>query len=301
MNSFSRILTAVGLVLGLSQPAFAQTLEGEPTRLQKPEITDNADSSEEEKLDRRAQQKVVRDFMREVTGRLPSSRPVARFHRPLCLEVAGINLNYADDFANRILDNAEKARVPLATGKCDANALVIFTGESRQELQQARKKNRAIFGELGASGVKTLVESRDDAFAWRMTRMVGLTGRPVGMDLSEFWDNDATGYPSRFTPAIKIDVAGAIVLIDRDATDGMTALQLADYATLRLLAPTSEIEEKEEGAPATIMTLFLDRETAPAQLTEFDLAFLHSVYASADNSLPSSLYGEVISKLARRE
>lgn len=288
-------------MLSLSQPAFAQTIDGEPTRLQKPEITDRADSPEEEKLDRRAQQKMVRDFVREVTGRLPSSRPVARFYRPLCLEVAGVNRNFVDDFANRVLDNAEKARVPLATGKCDANALVIFTGGSRQELQQARKKNRTIFGELGASGVKTLVESRDEAFARRKTRMVGLSGRPVGWDLSQFLDNDATGYPSRFTPSIKIDVAGAIVLIDRDATEGMTALQLADYATLRLLAPTSEIDGDVEGAPATIMTLFLDSEAAPAQLTEFDLAFLHSVYASAENSLPSSFYGEVISKLAQRE
>lgn len=249
--------------------------------------------------DRTKREKAVQELARQVTGRLPFNRPIARFHQPLCLAVAGVNRNFVDGFAGRILENAALAEVPLAKGNCKANALVIFAGETRTELERARKKNRRIFGNLGPSALEAMLKSRDPAFAWRATQVLGTNGMPVQYDDQVVPLNRTIEMSGRLKQPIMIGVTGAIVVIDRDAADGKTAQQLADYATLRLLAPTDEIRETTPGAPATIMTLFLDPVNAPEGLTAFDTAFLRGVYKIAGNLPASAVYGETVNNLER--
>ncbi|MCL9998539.1 MAG: hypothetical protein NBV68_04100 [Erythrobacter sp.] len=276
----------------LAQPVFAQTAP-EPAPAPAPETEILVQTQ------RRDAEKAVQTLARQVTGRLPPDRPIARFHEPLCLAVAGINRAYLDSFAGRIIENAKLADVPMARGDCKANALVIFTGNTREELAQARKKQRWIFGNLGPSALDALLKSRDPAFAWRSTEILGTNGMLVQYDDREVPQNRTIEMAGRLKQPIMIGVTGAVVIIDRDATKGMTAQQLADYATLRLLAPTTEVRELIPGAPATIMTLFLDPAGAPAELTDFDLALLRNTYAIAGNVPASNVYGRIANDLVR--
>lgn len=293
MRALFAKLAAAGLVLMSGQPLLAQDRDNEVESTPAPQ----EDRDILVATERLAKREAVQSLAREVTGRLPFDRPIARFHQPLCLAIAGVKDTFIDGFASRIADNAKLARVPIATGNCKTNALVIFTSNTRKELEQTRKKNRRIFGDLGVSGLKAMLESRDPAFAWRTTQVLGINGMPVQYDDTVIPQNRTMEMSGRLKQPIMIGVTGAIVIIDRDAADGKTAQQLADYATLRLLAPTAELRELTPGAPATMMTLFLDAANAPAELTDFDVAFLRGVYAIAGNVTASNVYGEVTHRL----
>ncbi len=288
MSPLTTRLTAAALALAAGQPLFAQAA---PETQTGSDILVTAERAQDEEA--------VQDLARQVTGRLPFDRPIARFQQPMCLAIAGVKDAFVDGFAGRIVENAKLARVPIATGECRTNALVIFTSDTRKELEKARKKNRWIFGNLGPAALKKMLESRDPAFAWRATQVLGTNGMPVQYDDREIPQNRTIEMSGRLKQPIMIGVTGAIVVIDRDAADGKTAQQLADYATLRLLAPTAEIRELTPGAPATMMTLFLDAANAPAELTEFDTAFLRGVYAIAGNVPASNVYGEVTNSLVK--
>ncbi len=78
-------------------------------------------------------------------------------------------------------------------------------------------------------------------------------------------------------------MAAALVVVDAAAVEGLTVTQLADYATLRLLAPTSDMRtlsvDAEAQATPTILTLLRDGAAAPAEMTRFDRAYLKSLYS----------------------
>lgn len=295
MKTLVANLLAAGLVGTLGQPLLAQVAETAPASVP----ATQPDSGILVTADRDKAEEAANKLARQVTGRLPFDRPIARFQKPLCLAIAGVKDTFVDGFAMRIIDNAKAADVPLARGECKANALVIFTSNTRKELQQARKKNRAIFGNLGPAALDKLLESRDPAFAWRATQVLGTNGMPVQYDDREIPQNRTIEMSGRLKQPIMIGVTAAIVVIDRDAADGKTAQQLADYATLRLLAPTAEVTEVAPEAPDTIMTLFLDPTSAPEGLTDFDVAFLRGVYGIAGNVPASNLYGEVVNSLVK--
>lgn len=248
---------------------------------------------------REEQKKAVNTLARAVTGPITANRPIERFHQPLCLAVSGVSSRFADAFADHIIANAKLAGVPVANGDCKANALVIFTQNSRMELEKARKNNRGIFGDMRPDEFKAMIESRDPAFAWRATEILGTNNLPIINDPQELPVNRTTEMAGRLRQPIKVNVAGAVVMIDRAAAEGKTPQQLADYASLRLFAPTTEVREMVPGAPDTIMTLFLDPETAPEGLTEFDLALLRGVYNIPANGPASRLYGAVADALVR--
>lgn len=241
--------------------------------------------------ERQAQEAAVRALAKEVTGHLKVGRPLPRFFEPMCLAVGGINPEFAGAFAQRITDNARRADVPIAEGKCQPNALVVFAKDGRAQLEKVRKQHKWIFTGLGESRIKDILASRDPAFAWQLTEIRGVDGRRFdtegggGMPLNRQYQTGRLNQP------IRSDVVGAVVVFDSSAIGGISAVQLADYASIRLLAPTQEIDSVNEEGMSTIMSLFLTPETAPDEMTEFDLAYLRGVYQLKPNSPGTAVYG----------
>jgi hypothetical protein len=66
-------------------------------------------------------------------------------------------------------------------------------------------------------------------------------------------------------------------------------VQIADYASLRLLAPTGEVDVAEAEAPRTIMTLFAAPASTPAAMTRFDRAYLAALYRMPPGSFASEV------------
>jgi len=71
------------------------------------------------------------------------------------------------------------------------------------------------------------------------------------------------------------------VLFDRTGVRGKTVIQLADYATMRGFARTRPAEG--DAAIDTILALFDEGAVPPGGLTDFDKAYLRSLYEGIPN------------------
>lgn len=238
--------------------------------------------------------KEIKSLAREISGRVELGRPIARFQDALCLDVAGLNPEYHERFVRRVNANAETAGVGIARSGCKPNAMVLFADDSREQLLGLRKANRFIFGDMPRSEFRDMLASKDRVYAWQVNEVVGLMGGPRDEN-NEFGSgvfvNRVIGF-GRLSPSFRIVTRSSAVVIESQQTEGKTPEQLADYATMRLIAPTGERPVDSVGGPATIMTLFSDPAGAPDGLTAFDLAYLESVYAIRPNGHVGFLYVE---------
>jgi hypothetical protein len=91
---------------------------------------------------------------------------------------------------------------------------------------------------------------------------------------------------SRIYTPTRRDITSVLVLIDRDAIEGMNVSQLADYVAMRAFAV--EHPERRGAAGGSILDLFDVAEAErPDGLTPTDIAFLSELYEGLPN-LPAS-------------
>lgn len=225
-------------------------------------------------------EKEVKSLARKVGANIDLLRPIPRFGDALCLDVAGLKDEYRDRFTRRVIENAKRADIRVAKEGCRPNAMVMFAEDSRMQLQALRKRNRFLFGEMPRSAFRDMLNSRDRVYAWQINQVIGLSQLPFDSNssLGVGTPVNRTLEVGRLNPPVRIVTRSAVVVIERSQLDGKTPEQLADYATMRLVAPTVELPADEVDGPPTIMTLFSDPANAPAELTAFDSAYLESVY-----------------------
>ena len=98
---------------------------------------------------------------------------------------------------------------------------------------------------------------------------------------------------------VRVDITQTVVLFDRAGVRGKTVIQLADYATMRSFART-----KNTGGDApldTILALFDPNHEPPGGLTDFDQAYLRSVYNGIPNLPGITKINGVNSQLRRAQ
>ena len=91
---------------------------------------------------------------------------------------------------------------------------------------------------------------------------------------------------SKIYLATREDIEFVVVLFDLEKMKGKTLVQLADYATMRGLARTRPVEGAENSgdqAMETILALFDPGSPPPAEMTEFDRAYLAALYDGIPN------------------
>ena len=80
---------------------------------------------------------------------------------------------------------------------------------------------------------------------------------------------------STINPSVQQSIVASWVVLETDATFGKSLTQIADYAAMRGLA----MVRPAELGTNTILELFEDgAESPPPALTEFDIAYLTSLY-----------------------
>jgi hypothetical protein len=135
---------------------------------------------------------------------------------------------------------------------------------SRQLEPQERRE--LLKGE-GPAHVFSIVETRMQNGSL-VPRRQNLTDHPVGQ---------MEGGQSLISTGTEREISQVLVLFDRDKLKGKTLQQLADYTIMRVYARTRETHG--QGAPDTILALFDPaNDTPPLGLTEFDRAYLTSLY-----------------------
>jgi len=218
---------------------------------------------------------------------------IGRFEDPLCPATIGLPDNLRDEVLRRLKQVAAVARIPLETGKCKANLVVIVVDDKRALIEGMRKKKESYLYGIGAERMKQLANAPGPVAAWQITDVIGADGMPLRTDGDGFPRLFTTVPPSRVVETTRKRIIGGVVVLEQRGLVNVTTRQLADYALVRLLAP---METKERTPPDTsVLSLFNEGvrpQDAPQSLTWWDLAYLKAL---------SDTRSDIVSDVQRHE
>lgn len=282
------------LALAGAMPAWASAQESEP-----PAIVVEGETPQSEQA--------LTDLARDIAGNPRPRRPLARFEQPLCLMVASPDTGFAQEVARRIIDNAKAAKVAVRGNGCKPNAMLAFSDDAHGQLRAIQKSGRRLFAGLSAREIDAAMGARDPVYVFQASRQTAATGEVIISNPEAGGPNGLPGpvnaiwSAGRLKREIREDMLAVLMVVDNAAINGLSPIQIADYASLRLLAPTGEVDVAEAGSPRTIMTLFIAPTRAPGTMTRFDRAYLSSLYRMPAGSFASEVLRAAVVSTARGE
>ena len=204
---------------------------------------------------------------------------LGRFEDRLCPSTIGLPATLKREVMNRMRQVASAAKVPMASGHCSPNLLLIVVDDKKAVIEGMRREKQAYLYGIGKDRVKRLESSTSPVAAWQISDVIGADGVPLRRDGDGFPRLFTTTSPSRLRTTTRGRLLGAVVIIETRGLLDVTTRQLADFALVRALTP-SQIKEKE--APSSsVMSLFnpgVRPDDAPQSLTWWDLAFLKALF-----------------------
>lgn len=264
----SRILLGAGLAL-LPPALSAQTLPS----------ADDITITGRKDADRKAAQAYVSAIA------VRSDTQLARFHQPVCTLVVGIPVPHSTTIARRIAADAAAAGAPVSkSAKCSPNLIVMFADDGAGVVRDIRASRPGWLGGLAPGEIDRMMEP-GPVRAWSVTSLRNEDGE----GLSTPPDSPIKGALSD-KPVLRVmtasilrqpsrqDVETSFVLVDKQATVGLTLRQIADYAAMRGLARTRPPAAGGKGL-ASVLTIFDPSVPAhPLELTNADAAYLRALY-----------------------
>lgn len=196
---------------------------------------------------------------REVARRPKSTEPMPRLNDPLCLQLAIDDETRGLEVGRRIIANARAADIAIAPRGCRPNALVLIADDMRTKIDEFRNSGRRFFGSLKRHQIDRALRVRD----------------PVYVFHDIFFKSNKRGGVDRTT---RKNLVATAVMIESRVSTGFSVEQIADYATLRLLAPSRELSELEGGGSDTLLTMFVTPDSAPPEMSRSDRAYLTLLY-----------------------
>lgn len=224
----------------------------------------------------------VETLTRAITRRPRSGKPLARRYDGICIGVFGMSENFAHVLMGRIEENARTLGIDVMDGGCQANTIIAFTPDSRKEIERLRKEEPWLFKTLLDYEYDRILRGNGAAQSWQSTKVKGANGMEfatvmMGSPPREVQINKQP-VASNIAEQVRVDVEGSIVVFDSAYVPGKSIEQLADYATMRLFAPTEDTLVDGGGGVETILSLFAQNDTPPKGLTDFDRAYLNALY-----------------------
>lgn len=215
-------------------------------------------------------------------------RPLPRIEDRLCPGVLGLRRDAAELMVDRIRWNAERLDMWLADDSdCSPNLIIAFVDDGKQQIAELQDRQPWLFQSMTIPERKALLEETGPVRVWTTALMRTRDGMPIprreSLDVPptvQMWMAHSKIYLT-----VREDITQVVILFDRDAVRGKTVIQLADYATMRGFARTKPVAGN---APLdTILALFDPDSEPPGGLTDFDQAYLRSVYEGIPN-LPAA-------------
>ena len=227
----------------------------------------------------------VRALSQDVDGNL------ARFEVPVCPGVAGMPGRLAAAIVGRMRADIGAIGVELAPEGCDPNLTMIVTDDGAALVDGLARKAPTMFGYMTSSQITGLRRSAGPAWVWQATEPKRADGAPVqrleqislGSGPPQHVSKGAYAVPnaslSRLSSPIRRDTGLAFVVLSSEAIEGKSITQLADYTVLRGLAGTRQ-DSSDAAGTQSIAALFTV--PAPDEWTEFDRAYLTSLYSGSN-------------------
>jgi hypothetical protein len=205
-----------------------------------------------------------------------------RWQRPICPLVSGLAREDGEFILGRVSEIAQAAGAPLAGEQCKPNLYILVSPKPTELLQAMAKRNYGFtFGNYDPpppSVIDSFITTPRPVRVWYTTQERSLQGialiRRPGDPPPHV---AATG--SLLTVGAMWSLERVFVVVDKARLSGVTRGQLADYVGMVALAdlkPGAKL-----GDAATVLKLFDGApQQAPTGLTDWDQAFLKSLYAT---------------------
>lgn len=241
--------------------------------------------------------KQLREFTRAVIRPPRLNHPVAKFAFPVCVKVLGLAAEDAEAIAERIRENAEALGVRADRAPtCTPTVRVAFMAPAAGPSARWLTSDSPQLAHLAGYQRERVLSEAGPVRAWNKIVVRNAEGQPLHYADPKAMLDRGVALPPLFEPfsvtdpVVSTEITGAAVMIERAAAHGFTLGQLADYATMRALLGTGEVDA---GAPVrTILTLF-DDPSPPAALTDYDRALVRELYDTSRNAKPRRVYNDI--------
>ena len=233
---------------------------------------------------RKERQQQIRRFVGSLTE-APIRGQIARFEWEICPVALGM-----PDAQNRLVTErmrrvAASAGLPLAQPGCDANAILIVTPDKPATMRMLREEYPQLF--RTDLGERIRLNRAEPVSAWQIEGRRTADGQEVGVgaaDMGTYYLSEVTTASSRIRPATRPHFKASILVIDHAALRGLTTVQLADYAAMRVFARTDPERLDETTVPTILKAVDTPMgQEVPMSLTQWDLGLLRALYGSAEN------------------
>jgi hypothetical protein len=252
---------------------------------------------------REVAKKVLKENLRELIAPIPMFDVIPRFFEPLCVKVVGMAPDASVTITDRINRTALDVGLDPAKPNCRANALVVVVDDPRGLFEKMLTRRRGIVGIAEMRDVQTRnlrdeLRARKPAVAWNLSTLSNSNGATL----------DGEGYviatsikASRIDSNFYRPKSLSIVLYDSTQIKNVTLGQLADYAAVHLLgSPRRHIDFASVAVPSVLSLFTQGPEAAPAELTQFDKAYLKGIYTLEAGALRSRVPGAVLAGFAQQ-
>lgn len=247
---------------------------------------------------------IVRDVVQDMADEHGRDVPTTRYLDALCISVSGLNENGNNFVRDRVLDNAEYAGLRTQEPGCRANALVLIYDEPAELIERIKREQPWLIPAEAGNSIDRALYRGDQVIVWHNEEVRNEGGRPIyhsqNIAGGTRGSHDAistaarvnnNGWPRRNALEYSRAVVSAVVILDADIVAGLDIVRLADYATMRLLAPNL-VPLEQATSPASVTSPFPD-ESGPQGLTRFDAAYLEALYSLPPNAPALRMAGAV--------
>jgi len=238
--------------------------------------------------------KRVRKFVDQIAAR-ENEEGLPLWTQPVCPSVSGMNRQEGEFILQRVSEIARGAGVRLAGEHCRPNLYILVNPQPEALLRAMEKRNRSFtFGydlsfyppvPTPQSAVDQFIETPRAVRVWYNSAERDAWGKPlvvgacVAVPVRQVCNADS----SRVLSNVVWVFSRVFVIADQRRLRGVTLGQFADYAAMAGLAklePGAQL-----GDTPTILKLFdVAPRAAPPGMTEWDRAFLKSLYATEQRS-----------------
>lgn len=240
----------------------------------------------------------VRDLAAEVTSITGLDLPLTRFTDPICARVLGLSPRELAPIATRLMHNARGAGLRVASQGCSPNVLVMFVRDGAAEVADVAKNRPHLLARLRPAELRRLLSERGPVRAWSASLVRGRDGEQLDTEGGSTPPSLRLLSASRMTLPVRRDTLLSVVMIDIGAVSGRKVNQIADYVSMRALAPTRPPGSQWAD---TILSLFEPGAArTPTAMTAFDRGYLRSFYAGSGNERAGVTIGRITEQITRR-
>lgn len=240
---------------------------------------------------------IVRSFVGEVAAAPGAEDQLARWDRRICPGVIGMrDARQAQFIVDRLAQRAFQLGLDVREPGCRADVVIFVTPDSDRLARELGAEYRALVGYHSASNAVTaghealtqFMETPRPVRWWHVSQTVTRDGEVLGESTARptaggFAGVEVVRQPDagRLRRSTRQDFSRVIIVVDATRAAGLQFGALADYVAMVALAQLSADADTSE--VPSILNLFADRDAGrapPAELTDWDVAYLRGLYAA---------------------